>query len=293
MFINTGFLEYINMMTYFGIEEGDLDIAFSSVQAFSKSHIQNEDKAKSWLALPAFTPKIESGEKGVLVAVADGMGGQGPKGAGRKASEIAINSFAHYYQTKFPEVYSSQNILEDLLVKAHNNIKKEGLLDPEKFKDMGATAAVALILKRSDSFSDDSRDLYDIHSSNVGDSRIYFAKKSLDLSNPENPIISYFIEQLSHDDIPKKDITRNMLLQSLGMNGMVTPNYNYAAKASSGDYLILCTDGVYKPMRLPEKTLINTIESSADSREIVDKLKKIHSHSGKKDDFGIVVVQIV
>lgn len=281
------------MVTYLGIEEGDLEIAFSSVQALSKTPMQNEDRAKSWYALPAAFPKIESGEKGVLVAVADGMGAQGPKGAGRKASEVAINSFGYYYQASFPEVYSSQNMLEDLLVKAHNNVRNEGLIDTERYKDMGTTAALALILKRSDSFTNDSRDLYDIHSSNVGDSRIYYAKKFIDLSNPENPVISYSLEQLSTDDISEKDNAKNSLLQNLGMEGKILPHYNYAAKASSGDYLVLCTDGVYKPMRLPEKTIVDTIKNSADSREIVDKLKKIHSDSGKKDDFGIVVVQII
>lgn len=280
------------MVDYLGIDEGDLEIAFSSVAALSKSVLQNEDRAKSWYGLPAITPKVESGEKGILLAVADGMGGQGPKGAGRRASEITINTLANYYHTRFPKTCSNQNILENLLVSAHHNIQKEGIAIPEKYKDMGSTAAVALVLKREDSKESGYGDLYDIHIANVGDSRIYYAKKSLDLSNPLHPLVSYSLEQLSIDDTVKGDITKNTLLQSLGMNSRILVHYNYAAKASSGDYLILCTDGVYKPMRMPEETILDIIKDCPEPRFIIDRLKRIHATNEKKDDFGVVVAQI-
>lgn len=259
-------------MTFLHEPYEDLSVAITVASARGKIDPENQDKAKSWYTTP---PALQTQfPKGALFAVADGMGGQGPKGAGRKASDIAITKLGGYYTHAFPSIVPLNEQLDAVIFNAHQTILQEAQKNPAQYHDMGSTVAAALLVRLPDS------DKYHAHIANVGDSRVYYLR--------EAKTINQFTIDDNHPD------QASHLVQYLGQPHTSNPYFNIhhttLEDLASGDYFILCTDGVYKAVSDDE--LLAVVQREIDPQQIAKKIRELHFKRGAKDDLGLVVVEI-
>ncbi|MBF8436809.1 Stp1/IreP family PP2C-type Ser/Thr phosphatase [Halanaerobiaceae bacterium Z-7014] len=204
-----------------------------------------------------------------ILAVADGMGGH--KG-GEVASSTAIEMLDEInfdcndeYNQYFQNIFSGIN----------NRIIDKGLDDPT-LKGMGTTLSVCLICNDK---------LYYGH---VGDSRIYlYRNENLSKLSTDH---SYVNQLVTKGKISKEEAfnhpKRNILTQAIGLErnldldtGMVELN--------SGDYILICSDGLSDMVREKEiELIISNLYPEVD--EINDKLLTDALAAGGSDNITFI-----
>ena len=201
---------------------------------------------------------VDLGPKGALLVVADGMGGMN---AGEVASGITCATLQEVFTpdniTK--EVLSSEDnikkFLRNAIIKADENIKKEGRNDPEK-EGMGSTVVIGWIIKDR------------IFVGWCGDSRLYcFNKKTglIQLSHDH----SYVQELVDSGQIDEETAffhpNSNIITRSLGdLRGKARPDVDSFA-LHNGDIILLCSDGLSGALQNHEiSEIMNNTSSTMD-----------------------------
>lgn len=186
-----------------------------------------------------FTPDnlVQMSECGMLMVVADGMGGMN---AGEVASEIAIKTVSEFFSPGkiTPQMAQSKqerrSYLERVIVAADNNIKQDARTNPEH-SGMGSTIIIAWLVGD------------ELTVSWCGDSRCY-------RFNPKTGI-----ELLSHDhsyvqELADKGVITyeqtfghpqgNIVTRSLGDEGGTAHPETRDFKVYQDDIIMLCSDGL-------------------------------------------------
>ena len=186
----------------------------------------NEDNYGCWLP----DDEAERQRRGLLLTVADGMGGV--KG-GEVASRITVEALMHAYRDS-----AGGDIAEDLqgaLVAANQLVHRESVQHPE-LSGMGTTCTAAVVRGR------------EVYLAHVGDSRAYLVRSGR-------------IRQLTHDhslvgqlvrdrqitaEQARTDPRRNVVTRSVGIGEEVEVDAGRVAESlRNGDVIILCTDGLH------------------------------------------------
>jgi serine/threonine protein phosphatase PrpC len=179
------------------------------------------------------------GEYGALLVVADGMGGMN---AGEVASQIAIDTVREEFrpQQLSEEVtknrFSIEKFMNDVIVKADNNIKKTAETRPET-KGMGTTIVLAWLYEGT------------LYVSWCGDSRayIYNPKHGLHRLTKDHSYVQQLVDagKLSEEeafDFPESNIITRCLSdakQKAQPESLAEPY-----KVCDEDIILLCTDGL-------------------------------------------------
>lgn len=180
---------------------------------------------------------IALGEYGCVMVVADGMGGMN---AGEVASELAVNSIKETFSKvkDFTNIADCSNHIESFLKKAivdADSVIKKRVKEDESTSGMGTTIVVAWVVG-------------DVaHIAWCGDSRAYLFNRNAGLSRLSND--HSYVQELV--DTGKLDPelafdhpNSNIITRSLGDSSMkARPDY-VCKRLSTGDYLLLCTDGL-------------------------------------------------
>ena len=180
---------------------------------------------------------ISLGKYGCVMVVADGMGGMN---AGEVASELAVNSIKESFSSvkDFSRIADCSNHIEDFLkrsiVDADAVIKKR-VKEDESTSGMGTTIVVAWVVDEV------------AHIAWCGDSRAYLFNRNAGLSRLSND--HSYVQELV--DTGKLDPelafdhpNSNIITRSLGdSSSKARPDY-VCKRLSTGDYLLLCTDGL-------------------------------------------------
>lgn len=209
---------------------------------------------------------------GMLFAIADGMGGYAHGGV---ASLLAIESFCN--------VLTSQNgasILRSLQlgVEAANFsvYQKARQMDAGR---MGTTLTAAYVLGDM---------LYLAH---VGDSRAYLIRdgRAMCLTADHTTVGDMVRSKLISADKIRTHAQRSVLTKSIGTDLFVQPDISQH-KLKVGDFLILCSDGLWSVIE--DHEFANTVNASSSVSEISQNLIDLALAHHTDDNTSVVVLSL-
>jgi serine/threonine protein phosphatase PrpC len=211
---------------------------------------------------------------GVLIAVADGMGGHA---GGEVASKVAITTLAQILPLLNNDEMDSES-LEDFLLNSILDVDNEIALTAQandRLSGMGTTlSAVALYRGQA----------YVLH---VGDSRVYrlrgkeFSQLTKDHSVVQELIDSGAITEEEAATHPQRSVLTNVLM---GHGNMVPVLIEYDAKP--GDKFLLCSDG------LSNVVLNEEIYKYLSGDDAISKLISLTYERGAPDNVTILIAEV-
>ena len=227
---------------------------------------------------PAGEREYELGERGLLLAVCDGMGGAA---AGELASEMATNII--YQQLlgnwlREDEVtgqrfaYRLKEAVEAANIEIHNYAKSH----PEN-RGMGTTATTAGVLEDH------------LYLAQVGDSRAYLVRggEAHQLTKDQS-LMQRLVEagELTEEEAAHSE-RRNIILQALGPDPKIKVDLTHQ-EVRRGDLLVLCSDGLSGQVKKEE---IARELLTGDLRGATERLVAMANERGGPDNITVVIAR--
>lgn len=213
---------------------------------------------------------------GYGLILADGMGGHQ---RGEVASSVAVTFAAKKMKDKLTGHLSFKEIgkrLADIVEHANVTVYLESLVSPQN-TGMGTTLSLAY-LKESE-----------LVISHVGDCRAYRMRNQtvLERLTTDHTLGQELVNQgaLTPEEAVQH-AGRHMLTRALGVADYITADV-YAYKISSGDRLLLCTDGLYGYM--PESEIHQILQESETPEICADSLIAGANRNGGGDNITVIV----
>lgn len=243
----------------------------------------NEDSwdivAASWKAQ---NKTITVNGNGVLLAVADGMGGTN---AGEVASRIAVETFRKEFEGLQMPVGDDNvrlQFLENLIKKAHKNIVEESTRNLDH-AGMGTTAVLAWLL-------DDKA-----YVAWCGDSRLYLYRLGMPFT-PFTDDHSIVWEQVKKGNMNAEQARlsdeSNIILQSLGDVKQPPQPESRILSLQQNDRILLCSDGLNSMLSDGEiESLVAT--PNFDTTILCRQLVEAANTAGGRDNTTVIVANIV
>lgn len=175
-------------------------------------------------------------ERGLIVAVADGMGGVS---GGACASGIALDAFVDTYYTTLGE--KVPQLLEDTVAEGNRRVFDKAIEQPE-LKGMGTTVSALAIV---------GDHAYIVQ---VGDSRVYLARPNSaiwQITDDHSLVAEQVRHGLLSEEAARTHSLKNLITRAVGTKPTVRPDL-FVVKLSAGDTLLICTDGLSNVVRDPE-----------------------------------------
>ncbi|MCF0219810.1 MAG: serine/threonine-protein phosphatase [Muribaculaceae bacterium] len=237
------------------------------------------------------------GENGVLMAVADGMGGMN---AGEVASQIAIDTVKDAFENiqlseaQLSDVNNRRKFLERVIKNADSNIKASAKGNPER-ENMGSTIILAWLYDN------------DLTVSWCGDSRMYVfnPKTGIRLISRDHSYVQDLVSKglLTYDqtfDHPQN----NIVTRSLGDPTKDALPESKTVKVGEGDIILLCSDGLSGVLRdrktydangklLPGQNIEDIIRVSENLKDCRENLWKAAEAEGWYDNVTAILCKIV
>lgn len=225
----------------------------------------NEDRLGVWIGGDA-----EVAERGVLMIVADGMGGAS---GGEIASQLAVDCVMRHYRE------SSNGIAEDLkrsIQAANRAIHDHGRAVPE-LSGMGTTCT-ALVVRGDEGYF-----------AHVGDSRAYLVRDGAihQLTHDHSLVAQLVLDRHLTPEQAKVDPRRNVVTRSVGVGAEVEVDAaRLGEPVRAGDTLVLCTDGLHGLVADDE---IARLASQADLERACHELITLARERGGFDNITAVI----
>ena len=240
---------------------------------------------------------LQLGALGMLMVVADGMGGMN---AGEVASQIAVDTvreafkYTHLTESVVATTQTRQKYLEHVIKQADRNIKSESKKDRSK-EGMGSTIIMAWL------FGDE------LTISWCGDSRAYIfnEKSGIRLISQDHSYVQELVNKglLTYDqtfDHPQN----NIITRSLGDPTKEAHPESKTLKIGRGDIILLCSDGLSGVLRdrktfdangraFPEENIEDIIRSHTSSmKDCQEALWLAAERGGWYDNVTAILCQI-
>lgn len=209
------------------------------------------------------------GDAGILVVVADGVGGNR---GGREASQIVCQRVCSEASARLSAAVGDRAQIEAALLATVSAVNAHVRREAASGRGGPEMAATALILYVESGF---------IYLANVGDSRLYLLRGGR--------LVQRTIDQVGAS--PGDGEQRHFdLLQAVGWESIVEPEIG-VGKLVPGDTYLLCTDGVYKELSNPA---IRDILAARDGDPELCVESLIHEaiRSGGRDNVTCIVLQV-
>jgi PPM family protein phosphatase len=212
-------------------------------------------------------------QKGVLLVVADGMGGHK---AGEVASGLAVEVVSQAY---YDDSGDPRSALEQAFHKANRSIHDEAEKDSTK-SGMGTTCT-ALVLQNGTAIS-----------AHVGDSRLYLIRDgSIYLMTEDHSAVMEMVkaglitlEQARHH--PEK----NVILRAMGSHPEVeVTTWQEPFPVRAGDHFLLCSDGLYDLVQDDE---IRQIVELSVPQTACENLIALAKERGGHDNITVGIVKL-
>ena len=228
----------------------------------------NEDN----YALPFGVSETQIEAKGLLLLVADGVGGHQ---AGEVASALAARTaMDHYYAT------SGDDVAENLrmAVLAARMAIQRGQAESSEQADMGSTLVMAVIQGNQ------------LTVANVGDSRCYRLRgsKIVQLSQDHSWVAEQVRAGVLTEDEARNHVYRSILNRALGRANISGEPDIQAFDWQPADRLLLCSDGLWDALRDPHIATLLTI-SSGDVESVARGLVRMAKDADGSDNITAVV----
>jgi serine/threonine protein phosphatase PrpC len=215
---------------------------------------------------------IELGQKGVLLAVSDGMGGHQ---AGEVASALVLESLQRELaqDAKGP----LHKHLEDAVHRANRRVHNAAR--SAERHGMGATLT-AIFIRGTEAFI-----------AEVGDSRGYILRNGrLRQVTRDQSMVQMLVDQgVMTSEEARKAPGKNVILQAVGLN----PDVRVAIgrlELRRGDRLLLCSDGVTNQIKDDE---LRQIMSESPPREACETMIALANERGGEDNETVIVADVL
>lgn len=208
--------------------------------------------------------------RSLLLAVADGMGGEA---GGAQAAQLALEAIT-YFAPDFPSIEPN---FKKVFQAASQKILEEAQKDPN-LQGMGTTLTAFFLKNRV------------AHWAHVGDCRIYLFRKGLltQITEDQTFVNSLFKDGLITADEAAVHPMKNMLVQCVGCGPMVVATGQF--KVDPGDWVFLSTDGLHH--EVAEDVLVSILTSEGTIQKKLDDLVRAALDSEGKDNITIAGVSL-
>jgi len=198
------------------------------VSNVGKKRIHNEDSCI--ICAPEDRAYLE--ERGLLLAVADGMGGAS---AGEYASRQALMMLVEEYYAGEPEVriFSIPAQLKKALQASNRRLYRVAQSEPE-YKGMGTTVS-AVVLHGDCAYI-----------AQVGDSRVYMArghKQMFQITDDHSLVAEQVRNGFLSEQEARTHSLKNLITRAVGIKEKVKVDL-FAIRVKQGDTLVICSDGL-------------------------------------------------
>ncbi|MGH7530544.1 MAG: Stp1/IreP family PP2C-type Ser/Thr phosphatase [Gemmatimonadales bacterium] len=219
------------------------------------------------------------GDRGMLLVVADGMGGAA---AGELASEMATDTiYAHLIRTWHAEPHPTPQRfayrLKEAVEVANANIHAHAAAHPE-VRGMGTTTTAAGVLADH------------LYLTQVGDSRAYLVRGGVAHQiTKDQSLMQRLVEagELTEEEAAHSE-RRNIILQALGPDPKVKVDLTHQ-DVRRGDVLVLCSDGLSGQVKKEE--IARIVSRATDLRAACDELVALANERGGPDNITVVVAR--
>jgi len=222
-----------------------------------------------------------------LFVVSDGMGGEAH---GEVASAIAGDTItahcsensedvsAPYGEVLRPDLSEKTNRLSSA-VRLANRCIYEASLDNPAWRGMGATVVAVWL---------DGARMSLVH---VGDSRAYLLRGSVlkRLTSDHTLVAEQIRRGLIKPEESHLSKMQNVLIRALGVQEHVESDA-MEYQLSSGDIVLLCTDGLTRMVE--DSEIARTLLESSDVQTSADELVRLANDHGGEDNVSVIVVRI-
>jgi PPM family protein phosphatase len=235
---------------------------------------QNED---SFCAVQLSTPGRETVHKPILLAVADGMGGEE---AGEVASSIAVHQLVDqarrlFSQRRAPTSQWLKHVVGEINVSVSDEARKRGHV-------MGTTLVAAVIWEGV------------AYLANVGDSRIYRYRSltgKLERVVKDHSLVQMLVDQgVIADSERYIHPRRNYITRSLGDEHTGISDDNPSIVLQPGDWLLLCSDGLWEMVR--DDAIRAVLSEATQAQTASDALVAMANVNGGEDNITAVIVRV-
>ncbi len=209
-----------------------------------------------------------------LFVVADGMGGHQ---SGDVASSMAVEALISAVQNSTDS--RKDNLLNVLKDAVSNANKKVYDFAKANGKDMGTTIAASLLYGDT------------LYTANVGDSRAYLIRNSEAIQiTKDHSLVARLVEMKMAEP---KDVRNhpkgNVLLRTIGTDPKVDVD-GYQTKIRKGDYLLLCTDGLWN--QVYEDEIAHIVKRAGSLQDACKEFVRVANERGGPDNITAIVVKI-
>ena len=207
----------------------------------------------------------------LLMAVADGMGGEA---GGGLAAQIAIEAVKEFTP---PDLTVIEASLNNLFLTASRRIEEEVRKDPG-LEGMGTTLTAACIKNGITSWA------------HVGDSRLYLWRtENLTQITEDQTFVNNLVKQGAiTEEEARVHPMQNILLQCIGCQPIEISTGQF--KNSRGDLIFLSTDGLHH--EVAEGKIVSVLAGEAGVKKILAGLIRAALESGGRDNITLTGVKI-
>ena len=206
------------------------------------------------------TPEgVELENKGLIAAVADGVGGHN---GGREAAEYTVRGLlSDYYAT--PDTWGVPKSLEKVIVPLNRWVLAEGGRQPEL---VGMATTLTVLVLRGRRYV----------SAHVGDSRLYLLREGV-------------CTQLTVDHVWEHPELKNVLSRAVGLDRHFQLDFA-DGELKEGDCFLLCSDGVWGA--LGDARIRETLLAHPDAQQAAASLVSLALAAGGQDNASAVVLRV-
>jgi len=241
-----------------------------------------------------------------LFVVCDGMGGHL---GGDSASKLAVETVKHEFQSLFSptdpratillsdlnvdqktdegeitqqsKIKRIESVINKAIQRANQVIYEFAKKKPQEARDAGTTITMAIVSGKWAVIA------------NIGDSRTYLLRdQKLQQITKDHSLVASLVErgQIQPDEIFTHP-QRNLIYRSLGNETNVEVD-TFLQALKSGDYLILCSDGLWEMIQ-DEKVITRIVLDEKSLEDACLQLITAANDAGGEDNIGIVLVKIL
>lgn len=209
-----------------------------------------------------------------LYAVADGMGGHK---AGEVASAVAIMRLAELDISNGLSVHEIETLLRETI----RDINEElySMSSNDEYDGMGTTLTCLVLSDRNGVIG------------HIGDSRAYLIRDGKIVQITQDHSVTNELVQFGEltEEEAKEHPYRNVLTRALGTDPVVEID-THLLSVNSGDWIMLCTDGLTAVM--DEAEIVSIILEGGSPEVIAETCVNIANDRGGPDNTSIVVIQM-
>jgi len=238
-----------------------------------KMRTNNEDAV---LAIQAVSTFESVGRSSVLCAVADGVGGSNK---GEIASRLTLQTLVARASDILlgQSTDNIQGAFKSAIEAANEAVVKHATAHPES-EGMASTLVAAFLAENV------------AHIAHLGDSRAYLIRKGAITRLTKDH--SQVQELLDAGEITPEEAVgypgRNVITRAIGAFGDVEVELG-DHEVWGGDYILLCTDGLWD--LVSDKEICEIVEKSSDPQAACNQLVSLANERGGKDNISVVIVR--